>query len=80
MAGRIGRCLDPVFEMVEGKIKEPNTDQDMIGNCDRFGYAEKCVRGISKDCLSGLHKTTTSSVSNVLNQFHVDEATLIFLV
>lgn len=46
-------------------MKVPSSDNDLIALCDRFGNAERCIRGIAKDCLTGLHKTTTSTVSQL---------------
>lgn len=62
VAHRVGRCLEPIFELVEGKFGEPKNDDDLIQNCNRFNATERCIRIISKDCLTGVHKTTVSAV------------------
>lgn len=55
--------MDPIFEIIEGKVAEPKSDADLVKTCDRFGNTEKCVRTIAKDCLSGIQRTSTSAVS-----------------
>lgn len=60
---QVGGCMGPIFDIVEGKFEGVRGDQDLVEKCDRFTSAEKCVRQISKDCLSGLHKTSVGSVS-----------------
>lgn len=60
---KVGDCVQPIMELVEAKIPDPKSDQDLVAICDRFGTSEKCVRGFAKDCLSGLHKTAVGSVS-----------------
>lgn len=61
---RVGRCLDPLFDLIEGRLGEPRNDADMLGHCNRFNTTERCIRVIAKDCLSGIHKTATSAVSS----------------
>lgn len=64
VAKRVSQCMDQVFELVEGKVPKPKNDQDLQATCDRFSFAERCIRSNSKDCLSGIHRTTVGSVSN----------------
>lgn len=62
---RVGRCLEPIFELIEGRSQlDPKSDQDLMVCCDRFANTEKCVRNIAKDCLTGIAKTSTSTVSS----------------
>lgn len=63
VSNRVGRCMDPVFDLIEGRVNEAKGDSDMIANCNRFNGTERCVRTIAKDCLSGIQKTSTSAVS-----------------
>lgn len=60
---KIGRCLDPLFAHIYGDLKLPKNDQDVLDNCKVFEDAEKCIRAIAKDCLTGIHKTATGAVS-----------------
>lgn len=71
VANRIGRCLEPIFEIPEGKVPNPKGDADLQAVCERFSTSEKCVRGTSKDCLKGLHKTVTSAVSTHYTLFDI---------
>lgn len=70
---RVGRCLDTLFELVEGKFGDPKGDEDLAGHCGRFNSTERCVRTIAKDCLSGLHKTATSAVASATRRFRQQE-------
>lgn len=55
--------MDEIFELVEGRFGDPNSDEDILGHCERFNRTERCVRVTAKDCLSGIHKAATSAVS-----------------
>lgn len=48
-------------------------DADMIDHCNKFNTTERCVRTIAKDCLSGLHKTSTSAVASATRRFRQQE-------
>lgn len=63
LSKRIGVCLQPIFDVVEGKVSAPRGDEDMVAICNRFQDTEKCIRTIAKNCLVGLHKTAVGSVS-----------------
>lgn len=73
VSDRVGRCLDKIFEMIEGRLPEPKNDEDLVGACNRFNECDKCVRGVSKECLSGLHKTATSTVASAMKRFRTQE-------
>lgn len=70
----------PIFELVEGKFGEPKGDEDLMASCERFSKTEKCVRGVAKDCLTGLHKSASSAVSRVLIQDNVGSLTLTLII
>lgn len=64
VAKRVGGCMDPVFDIVYGAVAQPTSDADLVAVCERFATAEKCVRNTAKECLTGLQKTATSTVSS----------------
>lgn len=77
---RVGRCLDPIFELVEGRSKiDPKSDQDLLSCCDRFANTEKCVRNVAKECLSGIAKTSTSTVSSLISDLSLESLQLLLL-
>lgn len=63
IAQRARVCLDGVLDVMDGKVPKPQNDQDLVLLCDRFATTEKCIRTLTKDCLSGIHRTTVGSVS-----------------
>lgn len=65
--------MEPIFKIIKGQIPDPKGDQDILAHCTTFADAEKCIRTIAKDCLTGLHKTATSAVPSAMKRFRTQE-------
>lgn len=71
VAAKVSHCLTQILDIAEGRIEKPANDADLVAIAEKFATSEKCIRGVARECLTGLHKTTTSSVSK--HDDHIQE-------
>lgn len=53
VADKAGKCLEPIYDLIEGKVQLASNDKGLLEACERFNTTERCIRGVARDCLQG---------------------------
>ncbi|KAG9509088.1 hypothetical protein GZH46_02404 [Fragariocoptes setiger] len=69
VADRIEMCARPLMDILEGTLEKwPDSTQDIRDLCGRIVVAEKCIRDVGRNCLTGLRRTIVSALSGAVQR------------